>query len=102
MAAFGSGVSGIVFYALLGRFGTRFAAKGDLATQAARLDVLEARMINVATRQDFEKLDAAVDDVKLQTTALTERISGLMGSLTRIERGMSQLVDARLQWERDR
>lgn len=102
IAAIGSVGAGILFWALLGKLGSRFVTRAEHEETGDRLDAIEAQLRLIPSHDDFKAVNANVAGVALQVATMTERVDGVKGSLGRIEGTLKLFVEARLQWERDR
>jgi membrane protein required for beta-lactamase induction len=90
-------VGGIVLAFLRFKLAGDFAARGDLAKVAQRVDEVEERLTKMPSHNDLFALQMRVNDLDRAVAVVAERVGGVGQILARVEHQTGLLVHHQLQ-----
>jgi membrane protein required for beta-lactamase induction len=90
-------VGGIVLAFLRFKLAGDFAARGDLAKVAQRVDEVEERLAKMPSHNDLSALQGRVNDLDRAVAVVAERVGGVHKILERVEHQTQLLVHHQLQ-----
>jgi hypothetical protein len=90
-------VGGIVLAFLRFKLAGDFAARGDLAKVAQRVDEVEDRLAKMPSHNDLSALQSRVNDLDRAVAVVAERVGGVGQILARVEHQTGLLVHHQLQ-----